>query len=40
MRLHFATIPVFGYDTVEAEFNRFLAAHHAMSVEERQEEDT
>lgn len=33
MRLHFATIPVFGDGTAEAELNRFLVAHRVLSVE-------
>ena len=33
MQMHFATIPVFGDATAEAELNRFLSAHRVLGVE-------
>ena len=33
MRLHFATIPVFGDTDAEAALNRFLAAHRVLSID-------
>jgi superfamily II DNA helicase RecQ len=33
VRLHFATIPIFGGETEEAALNRFLAAHRVVGIE-------